>query len=357
MRSVVFLIGITESYGEREQALRFAERLEQALEPVFIVKPKVAAHVSRYHTETFVNVSGAMRAIDQLDPALILASEYYNFSTALREAVVASGRRLGTFDATTMGVELNSNPLSEPTPLRSIHVPRGMFRLQACPVADPLPDAEDLYHWQMFDRVERNDGSAARRAFDIPSSSRLAVFAVAPWAIGAATKLGHLGHYERLTSRLLDAFVAAGEPTTLVVVGAEERAPIRRDCAEIRFTRYLQRESYDELLLGADLWITDNAIQVSLAKAFVAGIPTMLVVNSRPELPPTYQIFPLRFSLPPESEYMRAIRPVELSDADQMAARVASAWRPEPDPARDAYLASLTRLRSPIEILRATGTI
>ena len=154
-----------------------------------------------------------------------------------------------------------------------------MARLLACPVNDPAPDGDLVHRFALFAPLAR-ERDAAHRALDVPASSRIAFVAFAPWAIRAAHGLGRSGHYPAVLGRLTDALVAAGEEVTLVVVSPSASPATRRGPVHARFVPYLERRAYETLLLGADLVVTDNAIQFSAAKAFVAGIPTLVLVNS-----------------------------------------------------------------------------
>jgi hypothetical protein len=352
---IAFLTWVVDSYGEREQALRFAAQIAGELEPVFVVPAVVAPYLARYATATFHDVDTAMRALDDLGPALVIANEYYNLPVALQRMLGASAHRLATFDGTSMGLAINTNPFAAPVPLRTMALPPTMFRLRACPINDPAPDTPDAYHWRLFDAPVRTRGAIARAALGIDATSRLALLAIAPWAVSAAMSLGQLDHYEVLTRQLAAALSRVGARTTLVVVAPVARPPVSRGAAEVRFVEYLPREIYEDLLLGADLVISDNAIQTSIAKAMMASIPTLVAINSRPDFGPTYQMFPLKVALPPESAYLRVIRPTELGDVDALADRIAQAWRGDHEPARAAYLASLAHLASPLEILDAAG--
>jgi hypothetical protein len=184
------------------------------------------------------------------------------------------------------------------------------------------------------------------------------MFAIAPWALRAAGGRGLGGHYELVIDRLITAFAAAGEETTLLVVAPVQRAPVVRGGVTVRVVEYLPRETYERLLLGADLVVSDNVIQTSVGKALVAGVPTLVLVDSRGAHGPAYNIFPLELRLPESSAYLRAIAPVELGDLEGIAARVADAWHGG-GAARGsderAYLDALDALPRPLDILRATG--
>ncbi len=349
-----FLIWLVDSFGEREHALRFAAGLGPELEPVFLTPPVMAAHVAPARVRSITSVEDVLRALRELDPRLIMCSEFYNFPPSLRAALATSPWRLATFDGTSMGAEINREALGSGA--EAPVAPDGMLVVKPCPINDPAPAAGGVFRWSPFRGLARGDGEALRRALAILPRSRIAFLAIAPWAVRAATERGLLGHYETLIGRLIAGFAAAGEETTLVVVSPIARPETVHRGVRLRSMSYLPRAEYEALLLGADLVISDNAIQTSIGKALVAGIPTLVLVNSRAAERPVYNIFPLELRLPADSAYLEAIQPVEIGEPSAIAARIAEAWQGTATRAT-AYLAALAELPSAADIVRAAQVL
>ena len=349
MTRVAFLIDIVDSFGERELALRFARRLPAGVAPLFVTERNVAPHFAgQGETASYDSVDEAWQALRAADPALVICCEFFNLPPPLRERVVGGPWKLVTTDGMAMGVEINTNPFGVPGAARGLELPAGMARLRNCPVNDPLPDDSLLFHWALWPGLARGDGAALRASWGIPPRDRVLMMAVSPWAARAAAGLGHVHHYRRLVERVVVELAALGVDATFMIV-ATPPAVRRVGRVTVRTLGYLPPDVYERLLLGSDLVVSDNIIQLSVGKAFVAGVPTMVLTNSRPEVGPRYNIFPVRLHFP-ETEYVRSLAPVELGDGDAIRARLAVALGGEP--ARGAaYRAALDRLRSPAEIV------
>jgi hypothetical protein len=350
---VAFVIDVLDSYGEREVALRFAAGLPPTLTPVFVTPPEIAPHFAGHETRVFRAPAEAVAAIEELAPAIVVGCEYYNLPEEVRACVDAGPWRLVTTDGTTLGVEINSNPLAAPGAERPIAIPERIVRIRNCPVNDPAEDTEHLYHWSLWPGLVRGDGAAVRREWRVAPGARLVMMALSAWAVRAAAALGLTSHYPRLVGRVVEALRATGAETELILVAPQPAPTQRAGRVTLRTVGYLAPAAYEALLLGADLVVTDNVIQLSVGKAFMAGVPTLVLVNSDPERGPVYNIFPLRVRFP-ETVYTRALAPVELADAGAVRERVAAALRGE---ARgdEGYRAALARLRTPAEIVARMG--
>lgn len=353
---VVFLIAIYDSFGEREHALSFAAQLAAAgIESRFVVTAPSLAHLSArgVAARQFTTAADAQRIVDELEPDWLIACEQFNLPPDLQDVVASARCRLATMDGTGMGPAINANPFSVADAPLPTPIPARMIRLRPCPVNAPAPPVDGVFSWSLFPGITRSDGSAARRRWNVGADTRLAMLALAPWAIAAAAQFGRSAHYATLLGALADALGAARVPVELMVISPDERPPIERDRVKLRFVRYMPPDAYEELLLGCDLVVSDNLIQTTASKAFAARIPTIVVVDSRAESPP-WNIFPLRLRFDVDAPYTRAIVPVELADAVTLRARVAAALDGHA-PDDGGYRAALATLPSPAAILTAAS--
>jgi len=356
-QTVVFLHSIDDSFGEREHALRFGKGLAAAgVHPVYVVNPRMQDFFSRLGADTrcYRDAAEAVAIVDGLTPRLVVCCEYFNLLPELQRGVAGLRWPLATMDGTTMGEPINLNPLRTAVPLRDFTVPERMVHLRPCPVNDPLPDGDGVFHWSLFPDVRRRDARRARAMFGVPRGARLVLMGVAPWARGAATHLGRMDFYRYLTDVLSGALDAAGEPySVIIVIGATAEGFGK--LGRVLCVPLLRPDVYEELLLGADLVVTDNVLQTSASKALAAGVPTLALVSSTPGAPGTplaepYNIFPIAVTFPTDSAYYQALAPVEIGDPAAVAARISAIWRGEPRRGA-AYFDALKRLRTPAEIL------
>jgi hypothetical protein len=349
---VAFLIAIYDSFGEREHALSFAAQLRPAgIETEFVVTPPAAEHLRArgVRPRCYTAPEEAMRALDDVQPDWLIACEQFNLPAPLQHAVMGSRFRLATMDGTGMGPTINANPFARADMPPPAALDPRMIRLRPCPVNAPLLPRDGVYSWSLFPGLRRHDGTAARRRWGIAGETRVAMLALAPWAIAAAARLGRGAHYPALLRALVAALATTQQPVELVVISHQAQPTQVHQRVTVRFLPYLAPDVYEELLLDSDLVLSDNVIQTSLSKAFAAGIPTLVVVDSRPEAPP-WNMFPLGLRFPEDSPYYRALAPVELADADALRARVAAALAGTM--ADDfGYRQALATLPTPIDIL------
>ncbi len=345
---VAFLLDIVDSYGEREQALQFALRIG-AHEPIFVaaaaVVPALRARGAVCHA--YETHAEALDRLAHLAPDIVVCSEWFNLPEALRAGVAAF--RVATFDGTGMGVAINTNPFLAEIPPRTLDVPPSLIRFLPCPVNDADPDSQNVFHWALFDSLVRGHRAAVRAEWEVPAHARVVLVGIAGWAARAAAARGRMAHYRDMFSRLVAALRAVGEPTHVIVSAPWPAETASAGDVELRFVPHMASDRYERLLLGCDLVFGDNAIQYSIAKAYMAGVPTLTVMDSTAT--PPWNIFPLGVRASTTSAYWRAIAPVELSDARSLAARVAAAWRDEAgDPA---FRAAVGGLPSPARIVEA----
>jgi Family of unknown function (DUF6365) len=354
--TIVFLISILDSFGERDHAIRFAADLTPAFEPLFLVRHPLKGHVpGSFQVQTYESTAEAVRLLERIAPGLLVCCEYFNLPPDLQSAVAASPWRLATMDGTGMGRRINCNPFLAPKAKRSFTVPRRMVHLRPCPVSDPEPDTSQVFHWPLARPEPPCNPALVRRRWRVPDASRIAMIAFAPWALRAAAALGLMEHYERVLEVIAAALNAAGEAVTLFVVSSLGGRSRRQGTVTIREVGYLATTLYSSLLRSCDLVLSDNIIQASVANAFVSGVPTLVLVNSRPAAAPVYNIFPLKLRFPTGSAYYRALEPIELFDRAAIARRVAESWAGRDSRRRSRYLQAMRRLRSPSAILTEIG--
>jgi Family of unknown function (DUF6365) len=346
---VAFLIDIVDSYGERELAMRFAARLARPAETVLVVKSALEPYLrGRFAVRSYDAPDAAAMLLRDLDPRLLVCVEYFNLPDALQAHVAAGPWRLATTDGTGMGLAINTNPFQTPVPMRKISLPEGLALLRSCPVSDPRPDTDLVFHWAMWPGLSRGDRAEVRRAWSI-EADRVAMMTISSWSLGAAPYPQQDGHYRILFERIIEALQGAGGTVELMVVTRMRRPRIQIGRVAVRFVDFMGALEFERLLLGCDLFIADSVIQMSAAKAFTAGVPTLVLTNSRPENGPVYDIFPLALPFP-RGDYYAALAPVELGDRETIRARVAAALAGDDPPRGGEYRAALDRLRSPAEI-------
>ncbi|MCL6448795.1 MAG: DUF6365 family protein [Armatimonadetes bacterium] len=168
-------------------------------------------------------------------------------------------------------------------------VPPEMAVLRSCPVNRPvkepgiLPVA--LYREHLFLPQGRRNG--VRRRLGLDPDEKLVLLARSSWA-HLAVKIRAMERalstrfsYERILQHLLCLYLREA-PCPVVVMGVGPQAAFSGGEEGVRFASlpFLGMAEYQELLLAADLFVTDNITSCSAAKAAVGGVPVLVLVSS-----------------------------------------------------------------------------
>jgi hypothetical protein len=164
-------------------------------------------------------------------------------------------------------------------------LPDGMATLLPCPLRSPRPatPAAAGIRFRSFD-VPPRATAAARRAirarFDLDDRDRLVFHSAPGWAVEFCRRhsLPYYNYFTRLLERL---FAAVRAPVTLVSVnGGGLLQPSSSSALRVLNLGPLAPDEYDALLFASDLFLTDNRISVSLARAACALVPAVALRNS-----------------------------------------------------------------------------
>jgi hypothetical protein len=319
---ILFIVLIRESYGEREHALSFASLLDKSeFTPVFFIDPFLAPFFAdkgyKYYTSS--RLETLSQVIDLEKPVLIISCEYFSQPLKIREYLLDLDIPLATMDGSSVGNVYD---------MAAAKINEKLIRLRPCPVNDICPDSAKVKHWQIFPFVRKNqDQQEIRSMFNLTSGSKTVFMSIAPWT-SMAVKLAKLEHFYQYTFETLFSILENySKPVSFFIVcQLEQKAyTLRRKNLNVHFLNYLKYSLYEKLLLGADLVISDNIIQTSLSKAFMAGINTLVLINSEDSSAlqiPRYNIFPLPLFFPEDRQYYQAVTKAEISDKEAVAEKV-----------------------------------
>lgn len=352
-KRVALVIDIEDSYGERELAARFCERLAAGTAELVVARSLERVFRDRFAVRGYDSPAEAIEILRQTAPEVVVGVEYFNLPESMQRALVDGPWTLATTDGTTIGVAINENPWSRPRRQREIVVPERLITLACCPIGDPAADSQHTRHWALWPGLTRRSRSDARAVVG-SRAEHLVLMTISAWASRVAPPEVQRMHYDLMFDRLVSALRHVSAPVELVVVTSVKRPIARQDNVTVRFVDLLPPDAYETLLLGCDLFVTDSLIQMSAAKAFTVGIPTLALLNHDPAYGPTYDIFPLAVRVPP-SLYRDALSPVQLADERAITERVTASLvgRDPVAPRAEAYRAALHALRTPAEIIAA----
>jgi hypothetical protein len=278
-----------------------------------------------FEPEAFESVAQAKTLIEEIEPAMVIASEIYGLPPESSEMLRTLNIPLGTIDATTMGVEIARDPFLTDDFRTDVMLPDQYFSFRPCPPNDVGMDTDRVFYGAAFSGASKIPRSAALYdKLGLDRSRKTVLLPIAPWAQYFAELpderfLPFRGHYDELIRKVARGLAATGEPVQLVVISERPPAQCVEKSVSIHTPGLIPFDVYEHLLLSCDLILSDNVIQASLMKAVAAGIPHLVLRNGTSSGSPyPWNIFPLRQQFPAEREFARVVEVAELSDADDV---------------------------------------
>jgi hypothetical protein len=205
-----------------------------------------------------------------------------------REALDASRARVVTLDHLGMAqgpLTLSFGPPHLELALEHLPaVPAGMNVLLPCPLQSPTPDRSmrgaPFRCWDVPLRLAGERREDVRRRYLGRSGELLVFHTVSSWAVAFCRRHG-LPQYRYYTRLFEQLFAPTGRPVTVASVnGGSLLSPSSIPAVRIVNLGHLGAPAYDELLLAADLVISDNRISVTLGKAVSGLVPCAALRNS-----------------------------------------------------------------------------
>ena len=181
-------------------------------------------------------------------------------------------------------------PHLEPVPAVLPPLPAGMTTLLPCPLRSPVVSTpQDGIRFRSVDVSPRSSAAVSREVrsrFDLGDDDHLVFHSAPGWAVEFCRRHG-LTYYDHFVQLLERLFGAVRAPITLVSVnGGDLLRSSTSPRLRVRNLTMLSPAEYDALLFASDLFLTDNRISVSLARAACGLIPAVALRNSArlPEL-------------------------------------------------------------------------
>jgi hypothetical protein len=325
---VLFCVEIGVSFGERVHAISFARQIQRAgYRPHFLVSPHVAGHLrsAGFESTMATTLPEFIDGVQRLRPDMVIGCELFNLSSQAVQVLIDTGKPIGTMDGTTLGFEINADPFKGPEFTRSLVLPERYYSFRPCPVNDIGEDDDRVTYFPLFPGAERVPKDPQRYAqLGLDASRRTVMFAIAPWALGAARAFGLAdSYYDAILNRVIDGLAAWDEPMQFVVVAKVDPSVAQKGSVAVHVKNLLRYDFYDHLLCSCDAIVSDNIIQTSVSKAVVMGTPHLVIQNTQPsELPFPCNMFPVKQLFPPERDYARILDVAEFGDPAEISAKL-----------------------------------
>lgn len=176
---------------------------------------------------------------------------------------------------------------------RMIPPPETAQILLPCPIHDPSdPRRGSAFRYWDPPRLSQQERRALRGQFLQPGEKKLIVHAAPTWAWLYAEGL-RSPYYHRLPEFLAQLF--AGSDATVVMIRAGLPAA-RASQGSLSFVTLpaVAAADFEKLIAASDLFVTENAVSVSLGKAVLSCVPSILLANSfeREDYFP-WEVFPI----------------------------------------------------------------
>jgi len=322
---VLFLLTITDSFGEREHALSFARQITD-FQPVFFLHPQLSYFFANTPFECHYSalVDDLKELINKIKPVLIICCEYYHLFEDFRVYLRNLDIPVATMDGTSIGEEINSDPLAFGHGKVNT-VPPDVIKLRPCPVNDPSDNSANLIYWNLFPELKKDSEKAFINNYFPERYDKTIFLAISPWAVKASLQINIKHYYNFLFEKLTTILGTFDLKINLIIVSPFQKQLLKRGNVSLNFIGYPDYVTYQKLLLSSGLVISDNLIQTSLSKAFMAGINTLALNNSRPIKSLNlhiFNIFPLKILFPQDREYYRLIEKADLGATNDLVDKI-----------------------------------
>lgn len=303
---VLLLTPSQVSAGEAITALHTARLIEaRGGEARFLASPftsrflekALAGRVDAFSDDLEKNRSLWTATVNSFKPDIILCAEFaiLCFSSgaipladeAWRNELDQTDAHLVTFDH--LGYGQGPDPIFFGPPDRGVEEaiippPERMKLLLPCPVQEPGEVAGrrgvPFRYWDVPKPLSPGARRALRRRYLKDPKDYLVFHSVPTWAAQFAENIGH--PFYRFLSPILQYYLEdlPRGATVISVNGRELLQPSRTKGVRIRNLSTLPASEYEQLLLAADLVLTENKVSVSLGKAVCGLRPSAVLQNS-----------------------------------------------------------------------------
>lgn len=354
----VFLVVIPSiSYGERQHAIGVINQLKNtSFEPVLLFEPLLedtfkSIDVKKY---VFYNSYDFQILYKKENPDMFIFFEYTNCPEKIKEFVANTDKPiLTTLGSGVGGIESYKQ-----------HYPNldknGYFNLtviKPCPVASPDKDTDNVKHWNLFKNLDKSkyDKNLIIKKFNIDENSKIIFLSVATWICDRMKNLNMLSFYDYLLALIFNALKDQKFKSHLFIISPFGEKIIERENIKVTMMNFIDYETYDNLLMNSDLVISENVMQASMSKAFVAGIKCLALINTklidRPFKMEPYDVLSVGKMYDDSNKYYKALDKVEISDLEELTNKLSNIFDDTKNLEREIYLEYINKLPSIEKIL------
>ncbi len=298
--NVLFIVTSYWAYGELLIALQFARNIQKSgYKPYFLIPPchqKIIKEYNIPHTLLIPNAGPVnrilMKDIEQLyKPRYVILSDFLNYSFCERhyginteDLKIFSGK-VGTFDNFDWKLRrsmMDTYGFPAKT-VRSVNVDNFGFRLNPCPIINPLAGAcKDRYPYPLVDNyLEYNDTvrENTKRELGLPLKKPLLLTTSAAWQ-QKYMEYENVKSFVELSDDIYYKIIGeCAKDSTVVYVGAD-KDHILSGCDNVILLKSLPTSEFDKYACASDLFISRNVTSTTLARLALSGIPCVTVMNS-----------------------------------------------------------------------------
>jgi hypothetical protein len=300
LENVVFIVTSFWAYGELCIAIDFAHRLKNAgINPIFIIPPSHEGMVRQNHFYYQLLIPKAaklnriiLKEVEILyQPKAIFLADFLNYSfceqhygLTMDDLSIFSGK-IGAFDlydfetahgcVDTYGFQAKN--------MKRLSVNDYDILLQPCPVNHiSSPKSPNVFRYGLFGNItERVEEDIEKNRFKIglKRDERMILMTSAIWQ-HTYRSYHEVEPFIKACYRALEKIIS-GLPCNykIFLVGASS---IFKNCGDQRFIQINQMppEQFYQLMMAADVFVSNNYISTSMLKIVLSGIPTLLLKNS-----------------------------------------------------------------------------
>lgn len=270
---VIFISGMKteDSTGEFTQIKTFISNLDDSIGYFILLKKTDYFHFSYENVEFYENEYELRNFITNFTPDIIILSEIQHISKFFLEYLYISNIPIATFDSIGLSKILYNHDSK-------------VIYLKNCPLNDPKPNDRFNKYWFSAKDALNVPKKSIETKYNIKNGSKKVFFSISKWQYANTLNLNLSNYYKYLTSLIMKALILQDKDISLFLI-----CPIKglhnviaeKSKLKTYFFESLEFENYNELLYNSDLVISDNISQISLSKAFINGINTLSIINTK----------------------------------------------------------------------------
>lgn len=386
--TIGFIVTSYWAFGELLIAQYFARQVAASgYEPYFIIPPtheKVLKESGYKYTVLFPKMAKINRILlkdfqHRYRPKLVILSDFINYHFCEKhygltqdDLEIFEGR-VGTFDNFHWKLEEREMDTYgfRAKEVSNVDIDSYGFRLLPCPIVNPSDDCREKgeYYYPLNDNYldyDRPSKMKLRTQLSLPQDKPIGLVTSAAWQ-STYRQYPHVKSFVRKSSdAFMDILRSTFKNGVIVFVGKKPPLESQNGTQVIHFDR-LNPFEFEKYAMASDIYISKNISSTTLARFSLSGLPTAVLINSKPDVDGLsegehypFRMFPVgwyNFLNPvlKNNPYAQLVNEMEIFDSSETVAKLKTLLHGKT--AREACKYNALQFRKRLELLMKPGQI